>query len=104
MAICLRRGNTPARGTLQKSVLDEERLVDFLERSRILADRRGDGTDAHRPAVELLDDGLEDPRVHVVEPELIDLEQLQRVGGDFAIDRSARPYLGEVADASQQPV
>src|SRR3982751_2624420 len=98
MAICLRRGNTPARRTLQKSVLDEERLVDFLERARILADRGGDGADADRPAVELLDDGLEDARVHVVESELIDLEELQRVGGDFAIDYSARAYLGEVAD------
>src|SRR5437764_14064427 len=102
MAIRLRGRDASARGALEESVLDEERLVDLLERPHIFADGGGDGADADRSAVELLDDGLEDARVHVIESELIDLEQLQRIGGDFAIDRSASAYLGEVADASQQ--
>src|SRR5438874_10700510 len=76
MAICLRARNTPARRALEKSVLYEERLVDFLESAHILSDRCGDGADTDRSTLELLDDGLEDARVHVVESELIDLEQL----------------------------
>src|SRR6185436_544294 len=104
VAIRLRGRDASAWCALQESVLDEERLVDLLEGARVLADGGGDGADTDRPAVELLDDGLENARVHVVEPELIDLEQLESVGGDFAIDPSARLHLGEVADPPQQPV
>src|SRR5207237_4471669 len=68
------------------------------------ADGGGNGADADRSTLELLDDGLEDARVHVVESELIDLEQLQRIGGDFAIDLSAGAYLREIANAPQKSV
>src|SRR3954471_665999 len=104
VTIRLGGGDASARSALEESVLDEERLIHFLERARVLADGGGYCADADRSALELLDDGLEDSRVHVVEPELIDLEQLQRVGGDLAIDFPAGLHLGEVADASQQPV
>src|SRR4051794_36471423 len=104
MPICLCGGDATAGCALEESVLDEERLVDFLERARILADSSGDSAHSDRSAVELLDDGLEDARVHVVEPELIDLEKLQCIGGDFSIDLPAGPHLGEVADSSQQSI
>ena len=40
MSICLRRRDAPARRALQESVLHEKRLIDLLDRSRILANRR----------------------------------------------------------------
>src|SRR5438445_1145701 len=104
VAISLRGCDSTAWRPLQKSVLHKEWLIDFFERPYIFSNRRGNSADADRPAVELLYDGLEDPRVHVVEPELIDLEQLQRIGGDFAIDRAAGAHLREVTDASQQTI
>ena len=48
MSIRLRGRHAAARRALQKSVLNEERLVHFLDRSRIFADRRGDRT-SRRP-------------------------------------------------------
>src|SRR5438874_13576096 len=66
MAICLRGRNTSTWRALEKSVLDEERLVDFLERAHILADCCGDAAHTDRSTLELLDDGLADARVHVV--------------------------------------
>ena len=47
---------TSARGTLQKALLDQERLVHFLYRPRILADGRRDRTQPDRTAAELVDD------------------------------------------------
>src|SRR4051812_32208666 len=74
MPIRLRRGHASAWRALQESVLDQEGLVNFFERSRILADSGGDGADTNRPSFEFLDDGLEDAGVHVVEAELIDFK------------------------------
>src|SRR4029077_1473456 len=66
----------------QKALLHQERLVHLLQRTRILAHGGGDGGEAPRPALELLDDGLQDPAVHVVEAELVYVEPLQRLGRD----------------------
>src|SRR5438046_7695314 len=65
-----RRGAAAARGAGQESLLHQERLVHFLERPGVLPYGGGDGGESHRAAVELLDDRLEDPPVHVVEAEL----------------------------------
>jgi len=100
----LRGCNATSRSPLQKSVLNQERLVDFLEGPHVFADRRGNRADTHRSAIELLDDRLEDPRVHVVEPELIHFEQLERISRDLAIDAPAGAHLGEVSNSAQQPV
>ena len=91
VAISLRGCDSTAWRPLQKSVLHKEWLIDFFERPYIFSNRRGNSADADRPAVELLYDGLEDPRVHVVEPELIDLEQLQRIGGVSMPSRVVAP-------------
>ena len=68
------RRDAPARGALQKSMLHEEGLVHLLDRVRVLADRRSYGVQPDWTAIKFLDDRLEDARVHVVEPELVDVE------------------------------
>ena len=67
----------PRERALQEAMLHEERLVHLLDRVRVLADRRADRVQSDRAAVELLDDRLENARVHVVEAERVDVEQLQ---------------------------
>ena len=74
--------HAPARSPLEEALLDEVRLVDFLQRPGILAHRHGDGAQPDRAAAEFLDDGREDPRVHVVEAELVHVEPRERFGGD----------------------
>src|SRR5712691_5113381 len=51
-----------ARGALEESVLNEEWLVDLLERAYVLTDGCSDSADADGAPVELLDDRLEDTR------------------------------------------
>src|SRR5437879_5944971 len=69
-------GAPAARRPGEEALLHEERLVHLFECAGILADRRGDGGQSHRAALELLDDGLQDPTVHVVEAELHHVEPL----------------------------
>src|SRR5439155_6213210 len=93
-----RRGCRPApRRSLQIALLYKERLVDLLQRAGVFAHGYGDGTQAHRASLEFLDDGLEDPRVHVVEPVLIDVEPRQGVLRDRLGDRTVRADLRVIA-------
>src|SRR5688572_8756798 len=82
----LRGSDTAARCPLEIAVLDEEGLVHFLDRARILTDRRGNVGDPDRTAVVLLDDHPKDARIHVVEPDLIDVEELEESACEVARD------------------
>src|SRR2546422_196614 len=98
------RGAPAAWRAREEALLHEERLVHFLERARILTHGGGDGGEPDRSTLELLDDGLQDPAVHVVEPELVHVEPLQRLGGDRRRDLAAGAHLGVIAHALQEPV
>src|SRR5690349_13674786 len=98
-----RRGAAP-RGALEEAVLHEEGLVHLLDRELVLADCRGDGLHAHGAAIELLDDGLEDAGVHVVESELVDIEHGERRIGELARNAAVPLHLRVVAYAAQEPV
>jgi hypothetical protein len=46
--------HAPTRRSLQKSKLDQVRLVDFFDRLRLFADRRANSIQPHRPAAVIL--------------------------------------------------
>src|SRR3989449_4103422 len=96
------RGAPAAWRAGEEALLHEERLVHFLERARILAHGGGDGGEPDRATLELLDDGLQDPAVHVVEPELVHVEPPQRPGGDPRPDLPAGAHLCVIAHALQE--
>src|SRR5688500_3023482 len=102
--VCLSGRYASARRPLQKSILHQERLVDFLEGSDVLANGCSNRAHADGPALELFDDGLEDARVHIVEAKLIYFEELERVSRDPACDVAAGADLGEIADPPEQAV
>src|SRR2546425_2674430 len=98
------RGASAARRAGEEALLHEERLVHLLERARVLAHGGGDGRETNRSALELLDDGLQDPTVHVVEPELVHVEPFQRFAGDRRRDLAFGAHLRVVAYPLQEPV
>ncbi len=57
------------------------------DRIRLFADRGGDGIQADRPAVVFFDDGQQHAAVDIIQPALIDFEQIQRFAGNFGGDR-----------------
>ena len=62
------------RRALQETLLDEERLVDFLYGTGILSDGRADGGEAYRTSLELVDDREEDSVVDLVEAVAVYIE------------------------------
>src|SRR5437588_735555 len=80
------------------------RLVYLLEGAGILAHRRGDGREPDGPALELLDDRLQDPAVHVVEPELVHVQAFQRLTRHLSGDLPAGADLSVVAHPLEEPV
>src|SRR5713101_4165912 len=81
MPIRARSGAATARRAGEKPLLHEEGLVHLFERPGVLSYRGRDGREPYRAAIELLDDGLQDPPIHVVEAELVHVEPLQRLDG-----------------------
>src|SRR5437867_3122447 len=85
-----RCGAAAARCAGEEALLHQERLVHLLERPGIFAHGGRHGRYTHRAALELLDDRLEDARIHVVEPELVHVEPLERLRRDASGDLAVR--------------
>ena len=75
-------GDPAARRALEQARLEQERLVDLLDRLRLLRHRDREGVEADRLPGEGLAERGEDGAVDLVEAELVDLEQRERVAGD----------------------
>ena len=63
----------PTRGAADKAFLDEERFVDFLHSSSILANGCGYRADTHRATLELINDGEEYLIVDFVQAVFVDI-------------------------------
>src|ERR1035441_4977044 len=72
--ICQMCCHPSARRPVEETNLDEEWLVDFLDRVWLFGERRRQGVHAHRPALVFLDDGQQQLAVDLVEAVAIDLE------------------------------
>src|SRR5215471_18285322 len=98
------RGDAAARRALEKTGLDEVRLVEILERAAILSQRRGQRAHADRAAAELFDDRLQDPAVELVKAVLVHLQPRERSARRFELERRFPGDLGEIAQTPQKPV
>ena len=94
--------HTPAGGALDKSFLDEEGLVNFLNGAGILVEGRGKSRQAHGATAKLVDDGREQFVVNLVKAIGVDVERLEGIASNIGVDFSAAFHLREVAHASQQ--
>jgi len=98
------RRHAAARGAHEEALLDQEWLDDILESAALLAHRGGQALDAHRPAVEFLDDGRQQLTVERVESLRIHFEQIERGARHRFIDAAVAFDFGVVAHATKQPV
>src|ERR1043166_5265986 len=93
----------PARRALHEALLDQERLDDLLDRVARLGERRRNGLDPDRSAAVIERDQREVAPIHGVEAGGVDLERVERLVGDRAVDRRGSVDMREVAHALQQP-
>ena len=104
MLVCQLCHHTSARGALDETLHNEERLVDFLYGTSVLTNSCSDSGNAHRSTAELVDNGQQDAVVYLVQSVLVDIQRLQGYLGDAGVNLSRSLHLGEVADASQQGI
>ena len=93
-----------ARGAADEAFLHEERLVDVLERRRVLAEDDGERREADRAAVVAVHEDVEQAAVHLVEAAFVHLEQVKRLARDAQVDVAVGLDEREVAHAAQQAV
>src|SRR6266550_2970826 len=99
------RGDRAAAGRpLDEAELQEVRLVHVLDRVRLLAERRREGAEPDRATAVLLRDRPQELAVEPLEPNLVDLEQFQRLPRDGGRDGALMPHLRDVPDAAEDPV
>ena len=77
-----RGDDAAAGGPLEETELEQVRLVDVLDRVRLLAQRDRQRGKPDRAAVEALDDGAQQLAIDRLEATLVDLEQLEGLAGD----------------------
>ncbi len=80
---CAPGRGTATRRALDQAALQQVRLVDILDRVLLLSDRRGQRGEPHRAAGELLADRAQDLPVEPIEPDVVDLQQVERRLGDL---------------------
>ena len=93
-----------ARSAIYEANLNQVRLDDFFDCIFLFVNRRGQGADAHRPALELFNNRCEKLSIHLVETVSINFHPIQRIIRDFVRDTSFVIDFGVVANASQQTV
>src|SRR5262249_16602169 len=90
-------GHSAPWSAIQKSYLDQKRLIAFSRRALLSSQRRGQRPNPARPAVVFLDDRQQQPPVNLVEAVLVHLKHLQRGLRRGLVNPSGASNLGEIA-------
>src|SRR6185369_11467941 len=104
MFICELRRDPPPRSPVQKSNLNQERLVNFLDRIRFFCQRRGQRVHPNRPSLVFLNNRQQELAVNFVKSVFVDFEHLQRGLRRGQINLSCASHLGVVPHPPQQSV
>ena len=93
-------GHAATWRALDEAFHDEERLIDLLNGTCVLADGGGDGAETNGTATELIDDGQKNLVIDFVKAILVDVQRLQGDAGDALVDAPGAFHLSEVAHAT----
>ena len=104
MAIRLFGADPSARGADQEPLAQQVRLVGVLDGRGLFATGVRQGRQAHRLVGELPAEQAQDPAVDLVQPVLVDAEQLERFDHDRVIHDPVTLHGSEVAHSSQQTI
>ena len=96
--------HTSTWGTLDETFHDEERLIDILDGTSILANGRSDGVETDRTTLELIDNGEQDLVVNLIKTILVDIKGFERHMGYLQVDASVTLHLRKVAHTTQQRI
>lgn len=98
------RRHTSARRAVQESQLDEEWLVDILDRICRFADGSRQRIQSDRPAGKLLDHRHQQATIRMVQPAAVDFKHLERLVRHFVRDDAIARNLRHIAYALEQAI
>jgi len=104
MTVGMSCGNASTWCALEESVLDQEWFIHLFDGPGVFPEGRGNGAESNGAPVEFLDDGAEQSAVHVVQPEVIDIEQRESRLCYDAVYGAICTYLGVIAYTAQKTV
>ena len=93
-----------ARRAAYKALFNEKRLVNLFHSASVLANSGGNGGNADRAALELVDDGEEYFIVDFVQAVFIYIERFEGEAGNGEVNAAVAAHLCKVAHAAQQGV
>ena len=96
--------HTATGRTLNESLHDEERLVDLLYRTGILANGGGNRRDTYWTTTELVDDGQQYAVIYLVQSILVDVQGSQRHLRNSSVYPACTLHLSKVAHSAQQGI
>ena len=102
--VCTLCHDPPARCPLDKSVLQEIRLVHVFQSPGVFRDRSSKGIQPHRPSLEFLDHSQEYHPVIVIQPVFIYIQKVQRIIRHLSGDLPVIFYLGKIPNPLQKAV
>ena len=104
MQVGVAGGHASACRAHHVTLLYQVGLDDIHDRVGFFADRSGDRLQPDGAAVELLDDGLQDPSVHLVQTVLVDVQEGEGGLRHLFVDDTLGFHLGIIPDPLQESV
>ena len=98
------RDNTSLRCSVDKTVLDQERLVHIFYGARVFADGGRKCVKPYRSSAEFDGDRFQDQPVHPVKAVPVYFQKVQGFPGNIGCDHTLIPHLRVIPDALQHPV
>ena len=104
MVVGQRRDTAPARRAVEKADLHQIRLIDILQRDRLLADGRRQRLQPDRASAESRHNAAQHAPVDRIQSKLVDFQRAQGGVRRLLRDDAVELHLREIAHAAQQAV
>ncbi len=99
-----RRRNPTPRRPINKPNLNQIRLIHILNGLGLFADTNSQRLRTHRPATIILNNRLQYPTIHIIQPERIDIQLIQRLPRNIPVNRLLVLHVREVPHTPQQTI
>ena len=91
-------------GSLKEPFLNQKWFVHIFNCSSFFTNRCGNGPQPDGATLEFVDDGCQDPVVHLIKPMFINMKGLQGMLGDVHGDDAIAKHLSKIPDPFEQAI
>ena len=95
---------TSTRCPLYETLLNQKRLINLLNRTRILTHRRCNRSQPHRTTLELINHRQQNLIINLIQPITVDIQRLKRITRNRAVNPTRTLHLRKVTHTTQQSI